>query len=133
MEAVERVTSGKGVDVILDMIGGDYAPRNLACLAEDGRHVSIAIQRGPRAEISLLDIMRKRLTLTGSTLRARSNAFKAGLAAEIRRQVWPHLEAGAIKPVIDSVFPLAGAADAHRRLDSGKHVGKIVLIVDPAG
>ena len=92
-------------------------PRNLACLAEDGRHVSIAVQRGPKAEISLLDIMRKRLTLTGSTLRARPAAFKAELAAELREQVWPHLEAGRIRPVIDSTFPLAAAADAHRRMD----------------
>ena len=126
---VGRITAGKGVDVILDMIGGDYAPRNLACLAEDGRHVSIAIQRGPKAELSLLDIMRKRLTLTGSTLRARSVEFKTGLAAELRDKVWPQLEAWEIKPVIDSVFPLQSAADAHRRMESGEHVGKIVLEV----
>jgi putative PIG3 family NAD(P)H quinone oxidoreductase len=129
VEAVKGITSGAGVAVVLDMIGGDYAPRNLACLAEEGRHVSIAIQRGPKAEISLLDIMRKRLVLTGSTLRARPAAFKAELAAELREQVWPHLEAGAIRPVIDSVFPLERAADAHRRIDSGEHVGKIVLEV----
>lgn len=127
--AVERITAGRGVDVVLDMIGGDYAPRNLACLAEDGRHVSIAIQRGPKAEVSLLDIMRKRLVLTGSTLRARSAEFKSALAAELREQVWPHIEAGRIRPAIDSVFPLPAAADAHRRMDSGEHVGKIVLVV----
>ena len=130
VEEVVRITSGKGVDVILDMIGGDYAPRNLACLAEDGRHVSIAIQRGPKAELSLLDIMRKRLTLTGSTLRARDTAFKAAVAKELKDKVWPHLEAGTIKPVIDSVFPLENAAEAHRRIDSGEHVGKIVLRVE---
>jgi NADPH2:quinone reductase len=127
--AVERITAGKGVDLVLDMIGGDYAPRNLACLAEDGRHVSIAIQRGPKAELSLLDIMRKRLTFTGSTLRARDSAFKTQVAAELREKVWPHLESGQIRPVIDSVFPLEKAPDAHRRIDSGEHVGKIVLDV----
>ena len=128
VEEVARITGGKGVDVILDMIGGDYAPRNLACLAEDGRHVSIAIQRGPRAELSLLDIMRKRLTFTGSTLRARDTAFKAAVAEELRAKVWPHLESGEIRPIIDSKFPLEKAADAHRRIDSGDHVGKIVLV-----
>jgi len=129
VEAVARISGGAGVAVVLDMVGGDYLARNLACLAEDGRHVSIAVQRGPKGEVSLLDIMRKRLTLTGSTLRARPAAFKAGLAAELREQVWPHLEAGRIRPVIDSVFPLAAAADAHRRMDEGGHVGKIVLEV----
>jgi putative PIG3 family NAD(P)H quinone oxidoreductase len=129
VEEVERLTEGRGVAVVLDMIGGDYLPRNLACLAEEGRHVSIAVQRGPKAEISLWDVMRKRLTLTGSTLRARSPAFKAALAAELRREVWPHLEAGAIRPVIDSTFPLEEAADAHRRMESSLHVGKIVLEV----
>jgi putative PIG3 family NAD(P)H quinone oxidoreductase len=131
--AVRKITGGRGVDVVLDMIGGDYAQRNIACLAEEGRHVSIAVQRGPRAEISLLEIMVKRLTLTGSTLRARPPAFKAEIAAELRERVWPHLEAGRIAPVIDSVFPLECAADAHRRIDSGEHVGKIVLKVEAAG
>jgi putative PIG3 family NAD(P)H quinone oxidoreductase len=129
VEEVARITGGEGVSAVLDMIGGDYAPRNLACLAEEGRHVSIAIQRGPRAEISLLDIMRKRLVLTGSTLRARPAAFKAELAAELREMVWPHVESGRIRPIIDSVFPLEAAADAHRRIDTGAHVGKIVLAV----
>jgi NADPH:quinone reductase-like Zn-dependent oxidoreductase len=118
------------VAVVLDMIGGDYAPRNLACLAEEGRHVSIAIQRGPKAEISLLDVMRRRLTLTGSTLRARPVEFKSGLAGELAGQVWPHLEAGTIRPIIDSTFKLAEAADAHRRMESSAHVGKIVLEVE---
>ena len=130
VEEIARITSGKGVDIVLDMIGGDYAPQNLACMAEDARHVSIAIQRGPKAELSLLDIMRKRLTLTGSTLRARDTAFKAAVAKELKEKVWPHLEAGTIKPVIDSVFPLENAAEAHRRIDSGEHVGKIVLRVE---
>jgi putative PIG3 family NAD(P)H quinone oxidoreductase len=129
VEEVGRITGGNGVNVVLDMIGGDYLQRNLACLADEGRHVSIAVQRGPRAELSLLDVMVKRLVLTGSTLRARPTRFKAGIAAELRREVWPHLEAGAIRPVIDSVFPLAQAADAHRRIDGGEHVGKIVLEV----
>lgn len=126
-EEVERITGGRGVDIVLDMVGGDYVPRNLACLAEEGRHVSIAVQRGPAAQVSLWNIMRRRLTLTGSTLRARPAAFKSALADELRREVWPHLDAGRIRPVIDSVFPLDRAADAHRRMESGEHVGKIVL------
>ena len=129
VEAVKRIGAGRGVAVVLDMVGGDYVPRNLACLAEEGRHVSIAVQRGPTAEISLWDVMRRRLVLTGSTLRARSVAFKTALADEIRREVWPHLESGRIRPVIHSTFPLQDAAGAHRLMDSGEHVGKIVLEV----
>ena len=129
VEEVKRITAGEGVAVVLDMVGGDYVPRNLACLAEEGRHVSIAAQRGPTAEIPMWDVMRKRLTLTGSTLRARSLSFKSMLAAEIEREVWPHLESGRIRPVIHSTFPLADAAGAHRLMDSGEHVGKIVLEV----
>jgi putative PIG3 family NAD(P)H quinone oxidoreductase len=129
VEEVKRLTGGRGVDVVLDMIGGDYLPRNLLCLAEEGRHVSIAVQRGPKAELPIWQVMAKRLTLTGSTLRARDAGFKAHLADELRREVWPHLEAGSVRPVIDSVYPLAHAADAHRRMDSGLHVGKIVLTV----
>jgi NADPH:quinone reductase len=129
VEAVKRFTEGAGVAVVLDMVGGDYVPRNLACLAEEGRHVSIAGQRGPVAEIPLWDVMRKRLTLTGSTLRARPVEFKAALAAELREQVWPHLEAGRIRPIIHATFPLGQAAEAHALMDSGEHVGKIVLEV----
>ena len=129
VEEVKRITGGRGVAAVLDMVGGDYVPRNLACLAEEGRHVSIAIQRGATAEIPLWTVMAKRLVLTGSTLRARPAAFKAGLAAELREQVWPHLEAGRFRPAIDSTFPLERAADAHRRMDGGDHVGKIVLTV----
>jgi putative PIG3 family NAD(P)H quinone oxidoreductase len=129
VEEVKRITGGAGVAVVLDMVGGDYVPRNLACLAEEGRHVSIAAQRGPSVEIPIWDVMRKRLVLTGSTLRARPVEFKAALAAELRREVWPHLEAGRIRPVIHSTFPLADAAGAHRVMDSGVHVGKIVLEV----
>jgi putative PIG3 family NAD(P)H quinone oxidoreductase len=126
---VKQITSGAGVAVILDMVGGDYVPRNLACLAEEGRHVSIAAQQGPKVEIPIWDVMRKRLTLTGSTLRARSAGFKAALAEELKREVWPHLEAGRIRPVIHSTFPLEDAAGAHSLMDSGDHVGKIVLEV----
>jgi putative PIG3 family NAD(P)H quinone oxidoreductase len=127
---VKRITAGAGVAAVLDMVGGDYVPRNLACLAEDGRHVSIAAQRGPNVEIPIWDVMRKRLTLTGSTLRARSVEFKAALADELKREVWPHLDAGRIRPVIHATFPLADAAGAHRLMDSGEHVGKIVLQVE---
>jgi putative PIG3 family NAD(P)H quinone oxidoreductase len=129
VEEVKRITAGRGVDIVLDMIGGDYLPRNLLCLAEEGRHVSVAVQRGPKAELPIWQVMAKRLTLTGSTLRARDAAFKAALAAELRREVWPHLEAGTIRPVIDSSFPLAAAADAHRRMEPSLHIGKIVLTV----
>ena len=129
VEAVRRIAGGRGVDLVLDMVGGDYVARNLACLVEDGRHVSIAAQRGPSAEIPLWPIMRKRLTLTGSTLRARDHAFKAALAEDLRARVWPLLDEGTIRPVIDSTFPLEQAADAHRRMESSEHVGKIVLEV----
>ncbi len=127
VEEVKRLTEGQGVDIVLDMVGGDYLPRNLACLADDGRHVSIAAQRGPKAEIALWDVMRRRLTLTGSTLRARSIEFKTLLRDEIARNVWPDVEAGRFRPIIDTVFPLDRAADAHRRMEAGDHVGKIVL------
>jgi putative PIG3 family NAD(P)H quinone oxidoreductase len=129
VEEVKRITGGRGVHAVLDMVGGDYVPRNLACLAEDGRHVSIAAQNGPKAEIALWQIMRRRLTLTGSTLRARSTDFKSLLAQEIERVVWPEVEQGRLKPVIDSVYPLDQAAEAHRRMESSEHVGKIVLQV----
>ncbi|WP_079638308.1 NAD(P)H-quinone oxidoreductase [Sphingopyxis flava] len=127
--AVKAFTGGRGVDAVLDMVGGDYVPRNLAALAEDGRHVSIAFQRGAKAEIDMSDVMRRRLTLTGSTLRARSAEFKAALADEIHRAVWPLLCEGAWRPAMDEVFPLAEAAAAHARMQAGAHVGKIVLTV----
>lgn len=129
VEEVHRVTRRAGVNVVIDMVGGDYVPRNLACLAEDGRHVSIAVQRGPTAEIPIFDIMRRRLMLTGSTLRARSVEFKTMVADEIAKTVWPYVEGGRLKPVIDSVYPLAQAQEAHARMESGEHVGKIVLEV----
>ena len=125
--AVQAITGGKGVQAVLDMVGGDYLPRNIDCLAEDGRHVSIAVQRGPKAEIPIWKIMQRRLTLTGSTLRPRDAGFKALVADEIRRVVWPDVMAGRLVPVIDRVYPLAEAAEAHRRMEQGDHVGKIVL------
>ncbi len=127
VEAVKGFTGGKGVNVVLDMVGGDYLPRNLACLAEDGRHVTIAFQRGAKVEFDIADVMRRRLTLTGSTLRARSADFKALLADEIHRTLWPLLAEGGWKPAMDQVFPLADAAAAHARMQAGEHVGKIVL------
>ena len=127
VERVKAITDGKGVTAVIDMVGGDYVPRNLQCLADDGRHVSIAVQGGAQATIPLFEIMRRRLTLTGSTLRARDTAFKTLVADEISRTVWPHVESGRLRPVIDRVFPLAEAAAAHTRMEEGNHVGKIVL------
>ncbi|NJR80397.1 NAD(P)H-quinone oxidoreductase [Sphingomonas sp. 36D10-4-7] len=124
---VKEITGGRGCAVVLDMVGGDYVPRNLQCLADDGRHVSIAVQGGASATIPLFDVMRRRLTLTGSTLRAREAGFKALVTDEIARTVWPHVEAGRVKPVIDCTYPLAEAAAAHARMEAGDHVGKIVL------
>ena len=124
---VKAATGGAGVQAVIDMVGGAYVPRNLQCLAEEGRHVSIAVQGGATAEIPIFDIMRRRLTLTGSTLRPRSNDFKQLVADELDRMVWPHVREGRLKPVIDSTFPLAEAARAHARMDSGDHIGKIVL------
>jgi putative PIG3 family NAD(P)H quinone oxidoreductase len=129
LDEIERLTEGKGVDIVLDMIGGDYLLRNLRCLAAEGRHVSIAAQRGATPELPLWEVMKRRLTLTGSTLRARSVEFKSALAIDIQRQVWPNMETGRFRPVIDSVFPLAEAAEAHRRMESSLHIGKIVLQV----
>jgi putative PIG3 family NAD(P)H quinone oxidoreductase len=130
VEAVRDLTGGKGVQAVLDMVGGDYVARNLACMAEDGRHVSIATQRGVTADIPLVQIMQKRLTLTGSTLRPRSVAFKTLIADELAQTVWPFVEEGKLRPVMDRSFPLAEAAAAHARMEAGEHVGKIVLTVD---
>lgn len=129
VEAVKAFTGGAGVNVVVDMVGGDYLPRNLACLAEDGRHVSIAFQRGAKVEVDIADVMRRRLTLTGSTLRARSADFKAALADEIHKTLWPRLGEGDWKPAMDKSFPLADASAAHARMQAGTHVGKIVLTV----
>ncbi|WP_026046709.1 NAD(P)H-quinone oxidoreductase [Sphingomonas sp. PAMC 26621] len=127
---VKEITGGAGCAVVLDMVGGDYVARNLQCLADDGRHVSIAVQGGAMATIPIFEIMRRRLTLTGSTLRARDASFKALVADELHRTVWPHVEAGRLKPILDRTFPLAEAAAAHRRMEAGDHVGKIVLTLD---
>ncbi|XVJ64281.1 MAG: NAD(P)H-quinone oxidoreductase [Sphingopyxis sp.] len=129
VEAVKAFTDGRGVDAVLDMVGGDYVPRNLECLADDGRHVTIAFQRGAKVEIDISQVMRRRLTMTGSTLRARSADFKAALADEIHRTLWPRLSEGAWKPAMDQSFPLAEAGAAHARMQAGEHVGKIVLTV----
>ncbi|SEM82301.1 putative NAD(P)H quinone oxidoreductase, PIG3 family [Sphingomonas gellani] len=130
VDRVREITGGRGVQAVLDMVGGDYVPRNLKCLDEDGRHVSIAVQGGATATVPLFDIMRRRLTLTGSTLRPRDSAFKGLVADELHRAVWPHVEAGRLKPLIDATFPLAAAAAAHARMEAGDHVGKIVLTID---
>ena len=125
---VLAASDGKGVNVVLDMVGGDYVAKNLACLAQDGRLVQIAFLRGPVVgELNLLPVMLKRLTVTGSTLRPRDNAFKGAIAQSLADMVWPLLDAGTIKPVIDSTFPLADAAGAHARMESGMHMGKIIL------
>jgi putative PIG3 family NAD(P)H quinone oxidoreductase len=129
VEEVARITSGKGVQIVLDMVSGDYVPRNLKCLAEDGRHVTIAILGGAKAELNMAVVMARRYTLTGSTLRPRSKEFKALLAQEIGQNVWPFVEKGALRPVMDHIFPLAEAAAAHARMEAGEHVGKIVLEV----
>ncbi len=129
VEVVRTTTDGRGVDVILDMVAGDYVPRNIKCLAEDGRLVIIAFLGGSKAHIDFNPVMRKRLTLTGSTLRPRSLEKKAEIAAALRAQVWPLLSSGRVKPVIDTVLPLAQAAEAHGLMESSRHVGKIMLSV----
>ncbi|QJE01340.1 NAD(P)H-quinone oxidoreductase [Massilia forsythiae] len=129
---VKELTGGKGVDVVLDMVGGDYVAREIACLADDGRIVVIALLGGAKAEVDLGQVLRRRLTLTGSTLRPRPVAFKARVAAELRAQVWPLFAAGKIKPVIHRVFPLEQAAAAHALMESSAHVGKIMLSVAEA-
>jgi putative PIG3 family NAD(P)H quinone oxidoreductase len=129
VEEVNRVTNGAGVNLVLDMVAGDYVARNLKCLADDGRHVTIAVQGGVRAELNMAEVMRRRLTLTGSTLRPRSNEFKALIADEIHDTVWPMVSNGQLRPVMDIVFPFADAAAAHARMEAGSHIGKIMLAV----
>ncbi|WP_430397867.1 NAD(P)H-quinone oxidoreductase [Ferrovibrio sp.] len=126
-EAIKQETGGQGVNVILDMVGGSYLPRNIKCLADEGRLVIIALQGGPKGEGDLSLVMRRRLTITGSTLRPRPVAFKGAIAAALEAKIWPGLAAGTIKPIIDSRFPLAEAAAAHARLDAGDHIGKVLL------
>ncbi len=127
VEEVKRITEGKGVDVILDMVAGEYVARELKCLAEDGRLVFIAVQGGVEAQIDAGTVLRKRLTITGSTLRPRPVAFKSAIATSLRATVWPWVEAGKIKPVIFKVFPAAQAAAAHTLMESNEHIGKLVL------
>ena len=126
---VMTATSGKGVNVILDMVGGDYVPRELKCLADDGRLVFIAYLRGPKTELNIDAVMRRRLTITGSTLRPRPVEFKGAIARNLREKIWPLIEAGKIKPEIYKTFPLEQAAEAHRLMESSQHIGKIVLTV----
>lgn len=127
--AAREATGGRGVDVILDMVGGDYTPRNLETLAMDGRLVQIAALNGANATINLWPILQRRLTLTGSTLRARSVGEKSALARAVRQHVWPMLESGTVKPVVYATYPLVDAAVAHRVMEAGAHIGKLVLLV----
>lgn len=129
VEEVKAFTGGKGVEVVLDMVAGDYVARNMKCMAMDGRHVSIAVLGGMEATINMAVVMSRRYTLTGSTLRPRSDAFKTLLAGEIEKNAWPLFEAGTLRPVMDRSFPLAEAAAAHAHMEAGDHVGKIVLEV----
>jgi NADPH2:quinone reductase len=128
-EIVKTATGGKGVDVILDMVGGDYIPREISCLADDGRLSLIALLGGAKAPLDLGQVLRRRLTITGSTMRPRPIAFKAAIASKLRDRVWPLLEAGKIKPVIYKTFPLEQAAQAHALMETSTHVGKIMLKV----
>ena len=126
--AVRETTGGRGVDVVLDMVGGDYVPRNIEVLAVEGRLVQIALQAGSTAQLNMVPLLVKRLTITASTLRARSVQEKGVVAAAVRANVWPLLESGAVKTIIHATFPLRAAADAHRLLESSLHIGKIVLV-----
>jgi len=128
VEEVKQFTGGAGVNIVLDMVSGDYVARNLKCMAEDGRHVTIAILGGMIAEkLNMAVIMSRRLTLTGSTLRPRSDAFKSALADEITQTAWPLFANRELKPVMDQTFPLSAASAAHARMEAGDHIGKIVL------
>ncbi|OGX88892.1 zinc-binding dehydrogenase [Hymenobacter glacialis] len=126
-EDFEEVLKDVGMDVILDMVGGEYIAKNLRLLNDDGRLVFINAMQGAAGEFNALDVMRRRLSITGSTLRPRSDDFKAALAAEVERHVWPLIAAGKFRPLIDKTFPLAEAAEAHRLMESSAHIGKIVL------
>ena len=124
---VKAATGGRGADVVLDMVAGDYVAREIQCVADDGRIVIIAVQGGVQSGFNAGELLRRRLLITGSTLRPRPVAFKAAIAKALRQHVWPLIEAGRIKPVIHSVFPAAQAAQAHALMESGEHIGKIVL------
>jgi len=128
-EIVKSATDGKGADVILDMVAGDYIPREISCLADDGRLVIIALLGGAKASVDLSQVLRRRLTITGSTLRPRPVAFKGAIAEKLHKHVWPLLESGKIKPVIYKTFPLEQAAQAHALMETSTHVGKIMLKV----
>jgi len=125
-----EVGAKRGVDVVLDMVGGDYVRRDIEILAQGGRHVSIAVQGGPEATIPIFKVMQKRLVLTGSTLRPRSPAEKGKIAEALHKTVWPMIAAGQLKPIVHATFPLARAAEAHRALENGDHIGKIVLTIN---
>jgi NADPH2:quinone reductase len=127
VEVTKSATGGRGVDVILDMIGGEYVPREIAALAEEGRLVLISTMGGAKAEIDLRAVMGRRLSITGSTLRVRSAEFKGGIARSLRANVWPLLESGSVKAVVHATFPLERASDGHRLMESSEHIGKIVL------
>jgi NADPH:quinone reductase len=127
VEAAKAFTDGRGVDVVLDMVGGDYIPRNIKAMAPDGRHLSIAFLGGSKAEVNFMPVMLKRLTLTGATLRPQSVARKGEIAQALKRHAWPLVAAGEIKPVIHATFPLPEAAEAHRLMESSRHIGKIML------
>ena len=129
VEEIKKITEGKGVNVVLDMVTGSYVQREIDCLADDGRIVIIAIQGGSKAEVNTGQILRRRLTVTGSTLRPRSVAFKRQIAMQLHERIWPLLNSGNLKPVIYKTFSLEQASDAHRLMESGEHVGKIVLTV----
>jgi NADPH:quinone reductase len=127
VDEVKRLTDGRGADVVLDMVAGDYVAREVKCLADDGRIVIISVQGGVKSEFNAGEVLRRRLTITGSTLRPRPEAVKAAIAAALRKQVWPLIEAGTIKPIVYKVFDAADAAQAHALMESGAHVGKIML------
>jgi putative NAD(P)H quinone oxidoreductase, PIG3 family len=129
-ESIKAQTFGRGVDVILDMVGGDYIPRNISILAPDGRLVQIAFLRGARTELNFAPVMMKRLTLTGSTLRSRCVEEKAGIARRVQEKVWPLFASGTIKPVVYSTYPLMDAAEAHRVLESNRVIGKLILVIE---
>jgi len=129
LEEIKAATGGKGVNVILDMVGGEYVPRELKCLADEGRIVFIASLGGAKAEIDIFEIQRRRIVITGSTLRPRPVEFKGAIARSLREKIWPLIEAGKIKPVIFRTFPLAQASEAHKLMESSQHIGKIVLTV----
>ena len=124
---VKAATGGRGVDVILDMVGGDYVPKELKCLADDGRLVFIAFLRGPKAELDINEVMRRRLWISGSTLRPRTVEYKGYVASNLREKIWPHVESGRIRPVVYRTYPLDRASEAHALMETSQHIGKIVL------